>query len=171
MWHTLSPTQLDVVCDRLAELLIKLFTCRAPDISTYTNVRDSPPRPASEAAKFRDPVLLAPPFDEGPLIALPPQEALTSAHDYLIALSQRVDRVFSDERTAAAARNTGWPRTPPLDDRDVLLARDTWTRLGSLVLYHSGGYYVPAHLSAPARQLAFGVLQASTLASRCEPLL
>lgn len=160
VWHTLSPAQLDIVCDRLAELLIKLFSCRGPDISTYTNVRDSPPRSATESAQFRAPVLLAPPFDDGPLLDLQPQEALTSAHDYLIALSQRVDRVFSDERSAAAARSTGWPRTPPLSDRDVLLARDTWTRLGSLVLYHSGGYYVPPHLSAPARQLAFGVLQA-----------
>ncbi|KAA1473503.1 hypothetical protein DENSPDRAFT_902959 [Dentipellis sp. KUC8613] len=146
------------VCMRLAELLVKLFNCRSPLLCSETNVPDSPPVPHS---RFRRPVLLARPFDDGPLARADPQEALTSTHDYLLALSKRPERVFGTSAaapTGAGARDPTWAGAP-LSDADVDAIRSTWNRLGSLIPYHSGGFYIPGSLSPEARHTAYSVLQ------------
>ncbi|KAI0265795.1 hypothetical protein BC834DRAFT_843290 [Gloeopeniophorella convolvens] len=105
------------------------------------------------------PVLLGPLFDEGPLIRMEPQEALTSTHDYLLALAQRPERIFNGPDEDPDARNLGWPDSAPLTDADVAALRATWKRLGYLISYHSGGFYIPGSLSPDARFTAYSVLQ------------
>jgi len=97
-----------------------------------------------------------------------PQEAATSTHDYLIALSKRPERVYDSSNTTftEAGRDTGWPGDPKLTDADIILIRDTWNRLGSLIPYHSGGFYIPGNLSPEARYLAYSVLQSKEFGIR-----
>ncbi|KAI0065829.1 hypothetical protein BV25DRAFT_1598435 [Artomyces pyxidatus] len=161
IWEDLKPRQIMTICARLGELLVKLFNCRSQLLCSETNVPDSPPRTPLESNNYRRPVLLSRPFDEGPLASMEPQEALTSTHDYLLALSKRPERVFAspDDPANTAGRDTGWPDHPPLTDADVVLLRDTWNRLGSLIPYHSGGFYIPGSLSPEARYTAYSVLQ------------
>jgi hypothetical protein len=161
VFDRLSMHQIMTVCARLGEVLVKLFACRGPYIGSETHVVDSPPRTAEEAAFYRAPVLLSWPFDEGPLAGMPPQEAATSTHDYLLALSKRPERIFdgSDPQAAAEGRNTGWPSAPSLTNEDIVVIRDTWNRLGSLIPYHSGGFYIPGTLSPEARYAVYSVLQ------------
>lgn len=130
-------------------------------LASETNVPDSPPRSAEDAAVCRDRVLLARPFDEGPLKWMAPQEGVTSTHDYLLALAQRPERVFGPAggTNNLLGRATGWKGQPPLSDEDVRRLRDTWNRLGSLIPYHSGGFYIPGSLSPEARYSAYAVLQ------------
>ncbi|KAI0042256.1 hypothetical protein FA95DRAFT_1610352 [Auriscalpium vulgare] len=161
VWIDLKPRQIMMVCARLGELLVKLFNCRSQLLCSETNVPDSPPRPAAESSSYRRQVLLTRPFDEGPLATMEPQEALTSTHDYLLALSKRPERVFGDPNSPAheEGRDTGWIDHPRLSDADIVLLRDTWNRLGSLIPYHSGGFYIPGALSPDARYTAYTVLQ------------
>src|SRR5260221_14529530 len=90
----LEPRQIMTVCARLGELLVKLFNCRSPLLCSETDVADSPPRTPESSAHCRRPVMLCPPFDEGPLEQMEPQEGLTSTHDYLLALAERPQRIF-----------------------------------------------------------------------------
>ena len=155
----LEPRQIMTVCARLGELLVKLFNCRSPLLCSETDVPDSPPRTPESSAHYRRPVLLCPPFDEGPLEQMEPQEGLTSTHDYLLALAERPERVFGGPTEVPGARDTGWPGVAPLGDGDVAAVRDTWKRLGYLISYHSGGFYIPGSLSPEARFTAYSVLQ------------
>ena len=88
-----------------------------------------------------------------------PQDGLASTHDYLLALAERPERVFGGPTEVPSARDTGWPGVAPLGDADVAAARDTWKRLGHLISYHSGGFYIPGSLSPEARLTAYSVLQ------------
>jgi hypothetical protein len=90
---------------------------------------------------------------------LDPQAAPTSNTDYLIALSHRMDRIFTNPAATQDARDTAHPSNPPLTDADILRIRETWRRLGSLIPYHTGGFYIPGTLSSEARHLAYAVLQ------------
>ncbi|KAI0306829.1 hypothetical protein B0F90DRAFT_1665211 [Multifurca ochricompacta] len=149
IWMDLEPRQIMTICARLGELLVKLFNCRSPLLCSETDVPDSPPRTPASSAHYRRPILLAPPFDEGPLMHMEPQEALTSTHDYLLALVQRPERIFGGVTEAPA----------PLDEADVAVVRATWKNLGHLISYHSGGFYIPSSLSPEARFTAYSVLQ------------
>ena len=162
----LEPRQIMTVCARLGELLVKLFNCRSPVLCSETDVPDSPPRTPESSAHYRRPVLLCPPFDEGPLEQMEPQEGLTSTHDYLLALAERPERVFGGPTDVPSARDTGWPDVAPLGDADVAAVRDTWKRLGYLISYHSGGFYIPGSLSPEARFTAYSVLQSKEFGVR-----
>jgi hypothetical protein len=157
------------VCVRLVELLLKLFNYRGSRICTNlegtgVNNRGASALPAQQQA---DPqpiygypsVLQSRPFTEGPLSSMDPQEALTSTTDYLVALSHRMDRIFTDPAANLAARHSSPPGTPPLTDADISRIRDTWHRLGTLIPYHTGGFYIPGTLSTEARRVAYSVLQ------------
>ncbi|KAI0034113.1 hypothetical protein K488DRAFT_46196 [Vararia minispora EC-137] len=161
VFHKLSTKQVMTICARLGDVLVKLFACRGPYIGSETNVADSPPRSAEESSLYRAPVLLSWPFDEGPLAHMSPQEASTSTHDYLLALSKRPERVFdgSDPQALEAGRKSGRPDARPLTSEDIVVIRDTWNRLGSLIPYHSGGFYIPGTLSPEARYMVYSVLQ------------
>ncbi|KAH9030919.1 hypothetical protein EDB85DRAFT_2146439 [Lactarius pseudohatsudake] len=159
IWANLVPRQITTVCARLGELLVKLFNCRSPVLCSETDVPDSPPRTAAASARYRRPILLGPPFDEGPLIYMEPPKAPTSTHDYLFALAQRPERVFGRQNEMPGGRETGWPGSMPLSDADVAAARATWKRLRHLIPYHSGGFYLPGSLSPDARFTAHAVLQ------------
>jgi hypothetical protein len=95
-----------------------------------------------------------------------PQEGLTSTHDYLLALAERPERVFGAPTELPGTRETGWPDSAPLSDADVAAARDTWKRLGYLISYHSGGFYIPGSLSPEARFTAYSVLQSKEFGVR-----
>lgn len=156
-----------MVCARLGEILVKLFNCRSPLLCSETNVEDSPPHASTHPGGWRRPVLLSKPFDEGPLATMEPQEALTSTHDYLLALSKRPERVFGSTKDIdVSGRDTGWQDHKELSDMDVILLRDTWNRLGSLIPYHSGGFYIPGSLSPEARYTAYSVLQSKEFGIR-----
>jgi len=162
----LEPRQIMTVCARLGELLVKLFNCRSPLLCSETDVPDSPPRTPEASAHYRRPVLLCPPFDEGPLAHMEPQEGVTSTHDYLLALAERPQRIFGGPTEVSGARTTGWPGVAPLGDEDVAGVRDTWKRLGYLISYHSGGFYIPGSLSPEARFTAYSVLQSKEFGVR-----
>jgi hypothetical protein len=162
----LEPRQIMTVCARLGELLVKLFNCRSSLLCSETDVPDSPPRTPGDSAHYRRPVLLCPPFDEGPLAQMEPQEGLTSTHDYLLALAERPERIFGGPSEVPGARDTAWPGFAPLDDADVAAVRDTWKRLGHLISYHSGGFYIPGALSPEARFTAYSVLQSKEFGLR-----
>jgi hypothetical protein len=166
IWMDLEPRQIMTVCARLGELLVKLFNCRSPLLCSETDVPDSPPRTPAASAHYRRAVLLGPPFDEGPLLHMEPQEGLTSTHDYLHALAGRPERVFGGPSEVPRARETGWPVSAPLSDAEVAAARDTWKRLGYLISYHSGGFYIPGSLSPEARFTAYSVLQSKEFGVR-----
>ncbi|KAF8489459.1 hypothetical protein F5888DRAFT_1194376 [Russula emetica] len=125
IWMDLEPRQIMTVCARLGELLVKLFNCRSPLLCSETDVPDSPPRTPAASAHYRRPVLLGPPFDEGPLFHIEPQEGLTSTHDYLHSLAERPERVFGGSSEVPGARDTGWRGSAPLSDADVAAVRDT----------------------------------------------
>jgi hypothetical protein len=95
-----------------------------------------------------------------------PQEGLTSTHDYLLALAERPERVFGGPAEASGARDTGWPGAIPLGDTEIAALRDTWKRLGYLISYHSGGFYIPGSLSPEARFTAYSVLQSKEFGVR-----
>lgn len=166
IWMDLEPRQIMTVCARLGELLVKLFNCRSPMLCSETDVPDSPPRTPAASAHYRRPVLLGPPFDEGPLFYMEPQEGLTSTHDYLHSLAERPERVFGESSEVPGACDTGWRGTAPLSDADVAAVRDTWRRLGYLISYHSGGFYIPGSLSPEARFTAYSVLQSKEFGVR-----
>jgi len=162
----LEPRQIMTVCARLGELLVKLFNCRSPLLCSDTDIPDSPPRTPETSAHYRRPILLSPPFDEGPLAHMEPQEGLSSTHDYLLALAKRPERVFGGPTETPSARDSGWPGFSPLSAADVAAVRGTWKRLGSLISYHSGGFYIPGSLSAEARFTAYSVLQSKEFGVR-----
>lgn len=149
---------------KLVELLLKLFNYRGSRISTDLEGVDINTRAASmlptqlqvdpQPIYGFSPVLQSPPFKEGPLSLMEPQEALTNTTDYLVALSRRMERIFGDPAGNIAARNSGHPPGPPLTDADVSRILDTWHRLGSLIPYHTGGFYIPGTLSSDARHIA-----------------
>jgi hypothetical protein len=95
-----------------------------------------------------------------------PQEGLSSTHDYLLALAERPERVFGGPTEIPGARDTGWPGVPPLGDAEVAAVRDTWKRLGRLICYHSGGFYIPGSLSPEARYTAYSLLQSEAFGVR-----
>ncbi|KAH9983072.1 hypothetical protein BJV74DRAFT_887125 [Russula compacta] len=159
IWMDLEPRQIMTVCARLGELLVKLFNCRSPLLCSETDVPDSPPRTPGASAHYRRPILLGPPFDDGPLARMEPQEGLSSTHDYLIALAERPERIFNESTEVPGTRDTGWPGSGQLSDADVGAVRATWRRLGHLIPYHSGGFYIPGTLSPEARFTAYSVLQ------------
>jgi len=70
-----------------------------------------------------------------------------------------MDRIFTNPAATQAARDTVHPSNPPLTDTDIYRIRETWRRLGSLIPYHTGGFYIPGTLSSEARHLAYNVLQ------------
>ena len=162
----LEPRQIMTVCARLGELLVKLFNCRSPSLCSETDVPDSPPRTPTSSAHYRRPILLGPPFDEGLLAHMEPQEGLTSTHDYLLSLAQRPERIFGGPTEVPGTRDTGWPGSAPLSDADVAAVRATWKRLRSLISYHSGGFYIPGSLSPEARFTAYSVLQSKEFGVR-----
>ena len=166
IWMDLEPRQIMTVCARLGELLVKLFNCRSTLLCSETDVPDSPPRTPAASAHYRRPVLLGPPFDEGPLLHMEPQDGLTSTHDYLHALAERPERLFGGFSEVPGARNPGWPASAPLGDAEVAAVRDTWKRLGYLISYHSGGFYIPGSLSPEARFTAYSVLQSKEFGVR-----
>lgn len=157
------------VCVRLVELLLKLFNYRGSRICTNlegtgVNNRGASVLPAQQQANPQPlygypSVLQSRPFTEEPLLTMDPQEALSSTTDYLIALSHRMDRIFTDPVANLAARHSGPAGTPPLTDEDISRIRETWHRLGTLVRYHTGGFYIPGTLSNEARRTACSVLQ------------
>ena len=110
------------VCVRLVELLLKLFNYRGSRICTDLEGTGVNNRGASALAAQQqmDPqpiygypsVLQSRPFREGPLLFMDPQEALTSTTDYLVALSHRMDRVFTDPVANLAARRIQVERIP-----------------------------------------------------------
>jgi hypothetical protein len=106
------------------------------------------------------PILQSRPFAEIPR----PQGALTSTTDYLVALSQRMEKIFTNPAATLAARATVHPSNPPLTDADIAHIRETWQRLGSLIPYHTGGFYIPGTLSSDARHIAYTVLQSREFA-------
>ena len=166
IWMDLEPRQIMTVCARLGELLVKLFNCRSPMLCSETDVPDSPPRTPAASAHYRRPVLLGPPFDEGPLFHMEPQEGLTSTHDYLHSLAERPERVFGGSSEVPGACDTGWRGSAPLSEADIAAVRDTWKRLGYLISYHSGGFYIPGSLSPEARFTAYSVLQSKEFGVR-----
>lgn len=175
--------------------------------SETQHIPDSPPMPRGNPPY--ESVLLGRPFEQGPLLHMRSQESVTSTHDYLLALSQRTERVFGPKgisphptpvsRLNATTTNVSsksssrpkpqsklsanshnhhsstnsstsslppWETTEtlgfdgkPLSEMDIVCIRDTWNRLGSLISYHSGGFYVPGTLSPEARYTAHQVLQ------------
>jgi hypothetical protein len=162
----LEPRQIMTVCARLGEMLVKLFNCRSLFLCSETDVEDSPPRTATASAHYRRPVLLGPPLDEGLLAHMEPQEGLTSTHDYLLALAQRPERVFGGPTEIPGTRDMGCPDSAPLSDADIAAVRATWKQLGSLIPYHSGGFYIPSSLSPEARFIAYSVLQCKVFGIR-----
>jgi hypothetical protein len=162
----LEPRQIMTVCARLGELLVKLFNCRSLFLCSETNVADSPPRTPTASAHYRRSVLLGPPLDDGLLAHMEPQEGLTSAHDYLLALSQRPERIFGGPTEIPGTRDMGWPGSAPLSDADIAAVRATWKKLSCLIPYHAGGFYIPGSLSPEARFIAYSVLQSKVFGIR-----
>lgn len=170
VWPTLTSYQETKVCVRLVELLLKLFNYRGSRICTDlegTGVNNRGAASLSSATTQQPqeqiygypPVLQSRPFTQGPLASMdPPQEALTSTTDYLVALSHRMDRIFTDP-TAQVDPPSDLDSNEPLTDTDISRIRETWHRLGSLIPYHTGGFYIPGTLSSEARHIAYSVLQ------------
>ncbi|TFK71766.1 hypothetical protein BDN72DRAFT_408329 [Pluteus cervinus] len=166
VWPTLHSKDLHRVCTEVVRILLMLFNNRGSYICTDllgTNVNTRPSQPPAPLS--RPAVLLTAPFDQGPLINMAPQPALYSAHQYLEALAGRIFRVFPVTPTGQPilprghpSRQTGSPLKPELTDEDVAKLNGNWTNWQRLVSYHAGGYYVPHHLSAAARQLVIALL-------------
>jgi hypothetical protein len=169
VWHTLTSYQETQVCVRLVELLLKLFNYRGSRICTDLEGTGVNTRGASASPDMQQqnpqpidgypPILQSRPFTESPLLLMGPQGAPRTTTDYLVALSQRMDRIFTDPTATLTARAAVHPSNPPLSDVDISRIRDTWRRLGLLIPYHTGGFYIPGTLSFEARRMAYAVLQ------------
>ncbi|EGO02067.1 hypothetical protein SERLA73DRAFT_177792 [Serpula lacrymans var. lacrymans S7.3] len=154
------------VCIKLTELLLSMFNLRGSLICTDLQGTDINTRSASALPQDQQPrrqyqpsVLLSRPFNDHPLDKISPQTGLSTAADYLASLGYRAERIFSSSEFNQVARDTGYPENPPLSDEDVVLIIETFKRYRSLIPYHTGGFYIPGTLSAPARELAYSVLQ------------
>lgn len=103
---------------------------------------------------------------------MPPQPALRSNEQYLKALAQRMERIFTKlpDGTPSpenlAARDTGWSENPILTDVDVDRIKETWQRLGEVIPHHTGGFYIPGTLSYNARQVAYSILNSNAFGIR-----
>lgn len=164
VWPTLTSFQEVKVCVKLVELLLKLFNYRGSLIcsdleGTGTSNRGASILPAEQRVQGlpiygHTPILQSRPFTERPFWNIEPQPALTSTTDYLVALAERMDNVFGDPAANAAASNVGPPHNVKLSETDVHNIQETWRRLGTLIPYHTGGFYIPGTLSSEARRVA-----------------
>ncbi|KII94916.1 hypothetical protein PLICRDRAFT_33746 [Plicaturopsis crispa FD-325 SS-3] len=166
IWPRLSENQRLKVCECVAEILLKLYNEHSPMICTElrgTNVYTGPTLPGQVSpTNTQAPILLSPPFNQGPLSFLPPQPAIYRNDDYLSALAGRMHKVFrTDPRANRQGRKTGYPQARRLTDTDVERVLDTWARLGQLTAHHAGGFYVPGALSRNARQKSYEVLNSA----------
>lgn len=157
----MTPEREHKIVVKLIELLLGLFNHRGNNICTDlvgTGVDTTPEGLRdSQSRSTQDQVLLAPAFDQGPLINMEPQEALFSTDEYLRALVDRIDRVFKDPM--AAEKESEHDIKPPLTDIDVSRIKETWHRYEKLIPHHSGGFYLPDTLPFSARNTAYSVLQ------------
>ncbi|KAF9006526.1 hypothetical protein BDQ17DRAFT_1302895 [Cyathus striatus] len=170
IWTTLSPNLQFMVLVRIAETLCSMFNFRGSLICTDLLGTGTDTRPGAQGEKrpvTHKPVLLAPPFDQGPLNGMPPVPAMKSAEEYLNALANRIDRVFTETSTGEptpenlSGRKSRIPGGPDLTYLEVQRAKDTWSRLASLIPYHIGGFYLPSTLPRRAREAAIDILQSN----------
>lgn len=169
VWPTLGPDEELKVCNKLADLLLKLFNTRGNLICTDllgTGIDTSVPSALLQEGEQHQnpdgfsPLILSRPFNEPPLDTMIPQYALCTNADYLTALCWRIKRLCgSNEDTIARARDTGFPDNPLLTIEDMVQARETFRRLTSIIPHHIGGFYIPGTLSRAAREEAYSILQ------------
>ncbi|KAH7911554.1 hypothetical protein BJ138DRAFT_1006336 [Hygrophoropsis aurantiaca] len=171
LWPSLSSRQQIKICVKLAELLLDLFNVRGALICSDLIGNGIDTRPASvllaDERRRQHPIgsgatLVSPPFCDGALGTWPPPQAFTTTQDYLDALCYRIERMFDGTvgpEFFLKARETGRPEQPLLTTTDMSEIRETWHRLGQLIPYHTGGFYLPKTLSSEARQSAVSVLQ------------
>lgn len=161
IWASLPPARKMKVLYKLVDLHKNMFFYRGQKICTDLKGTNIDTRRNVETQPS---VLLTPPFSQGPLQDMAPQPAVNTVKDYLYALAHRMDRVFSTTSTGApTAENLAARKdtmgNPHLTQTDVDRIKETWRRLATLVPHHSGGFYIPGHLSVEARRLAYGILQ------------
>lgn len=166
VWPTLTSYQEVKVCVKLVELLLKLFNYRGSKICTDLEGIGTSSRGASAIPSQtvtapprvygHPPTLQSEPFKQGPLSHMPPQEALSNTTDYLLALANRMERIFDDPAASVEARSINQASDDPayLTNAGVSHIRETWRRLGTLIPYHTGGFYIPGTLSSDARRVA-----------------
>ncbi|KAJ8515342.1 hypothetical protein ONZ45_g7230 [Pleurotus djamor] len=159
VWPELSTKDQQVVILKVAEILLAMFNHRGGEINT--EIQGSPRGMQQMRATVQEntALLLAPAFDQGPLVTLPPQRALRSNEEYLRALAARVERVFSSPQASEMARSAGDGDRPRLSDQDVERIRETWKRMAMLIPFHAGGFYLPSDLPLQASNAARSVLQ------------
>lgn len=150
LWPTLSETQRMCAITKVAEISLSMFHIRFP--FAWSALGEPDPD---------NPVLLSKPFDQGPLKNMEPQQCTTTTHDYLLALADRIETIFthSSEAVKTEARDTGWRENALLTDLDIQRVRATWHRLASLIPYHTGGFFLPKNLSPQAYESALSVMQ------------
>ncbi|KAG1755472.1 hypothetical protein EDB19DRAFT_1901692 [Suillus lakei] len=169
VWPTLTPDEELKVCNKLVDLLLKLFNNRGSLICTDlmgTKVNTCVSSVLLQEGQQRQepvgesPLILSRPFNEQPLDTMIPQCALSTNADYLAALCWRVKRLCgSTEEIITRARDTGFADNPLLTIEDMVQTRETFKRLTSLIQHHIGGFYIPGTLSRAAREEAYSILQ------------
>jgi hypothetical protein len=166
VWPDLSAEQQEIVCCKITDILLQLFNARGSLICTerqglFIDTKCDSPENLSDPTILANSVLMGPSFDMKPLSALPLPEAVLTAEQYLLSLTNRVDRIFdyNDPGIHQAARSTGLPEVPHLTEKDVEELRDTWRRATSLITYHCGGFYIPGNLKADTKKKISKVLR------------
>ena len=154
---------------KLVDVLLNLFHSCGSHIGTdllgtYVNTRCDRPQdlhPSNQRPpEIPGSILMPRALNDGPLAAMPLPPAVTTLEDYLTALATRVDRVFdTDPVSNIRGRNAGWFRNTPLSDQEVARAKETWNRLKNLISYHTGGFYLPRHLTPETRLQAYSILR------------